>query len=166
MVDLAPGAAIDIHFPGYVRGIHVMEGQPGNPGAPGVVQSVNGQSVEDVVLDADDVDAAANTGGGREQVAALSATIGTATGNCAAASVFTVTPTGNLTLAFINVPVGVACTVTVIVTQGGTIRTVALPAGGVWIGPAPLQAANKKSVINLLTVDGGTTWLCFGGVEQ
>lgn len=109
---------------------------------------------------------AASTGGAREKVAALSATTGTATGDLSAASVFTVTPTGNITLAFSNVPAsGTACTVTVIVTQGGTVRTVALPSGGVWLGSAPTQVASKACVITLLTTNGGTTWYASAAVQ-
>lgn len=110
--------------------------------------------------------AATNTGGGAEKVAALSATTGTATGNCANASWFTVTPTGDITLAFSNVPAsGTACTVTVEVSQGATVRAVNLPTGGIWMGSAPTQAANKKCLITAATRDGGTTWMCSGVVQ-
>lgn len=111
------------------------------------------------------LEAAASVGGGREKVAALSATTGTATGNCATASVFTVTPTGNITLAFSNVPASVACTLTVLIAQGGTVRTVAMPAGTTWIGTAPTQVASKKCAITLLTTDGGSTWWAWAGVQ-
>lgn len=110
--------------------------------------------------------AAANTLGGSEKVAALSATTGTATGNCANASVFTVAPTGAITLAFTNVPAtGTSCTVTVVVTQGATAYAVSLPTGGVWLGSAPTQAASKACIITLLTVNGGTTWYASGAVQ-
>jgi len=114
------------------------------------------------------LDAASSSGGGREKSAALSATTGTATGDLSAASVFTVTPTGNITLAFSNVPAsGTACTVTVIVSQGATVRTVTPPTGTKWMGaPAPTQVANKACIINLLTVNGGTTWYATAAVEQ
>src|SRR5690606_6197983 len=99
--------------------------------------------------------------GGREKVAALSATTGTATGNLTNASVFTVTPTGNITLAFSNVPAsGTACSVTVFVTQGGTARTVTLPSGSV--GSIPTQAASKVCRIDVTTLNGGTTWYVTG----
>lgn len=109
---------------------------------------------------------ARSTLGGSEKSAALSATTGTATGDCSAASVFTVTPTGTVTLAFSNVPAsGTACTVTVIVTQGATPQTINLPSGGVWLAAAPTQTASKACIITLLTVDGGTTWYASGVVQ-
>lgn len=111
---------------------------------------------------------AANTGGGREKAAALSATTGTCTGDLSAASIFTITPTGNFTLAFSNIPTtGTSCALRVIVTQGATVRTVTMPTGTKWIGAAaPTQVASKVCVIDLQTVDGGTTWLAGAGVEQ
>lgn len=114
------------------------------------------------------IGAASNTAGGAEKVAALSATTGTATGDLSAASIFTVTPTGNITLAFSNVPAtGTACTVTVIVSQGGSVRTVTPPSGTKWMGAAaPTQVANKACAFTFLTVDGGTTWYASAAVEQ
>lgn len=104
--------------------------------------------------------AAASTGGGREKVAALSATTGTCTGDLDAASVFTITPSGNWTLAFSNVPAtGTACTVTVIISEGGTARTMADPSGTTWAeGGAPSVTINKWRMVTLVTVDGGTSW--------
>lgn len=110
--------------------------------------------------------AATNTLGGAEKVAAGSATTGTVTLDCATASIFTIAPTGNITLAPSNVPAtGTACTITVLVSQGGTARTVAMPGGAIWLGAAPTQAVNKKCAITMLTTDGGTTWICSGGVQ-
>ena len=111
---------------------------------------------------------ATKVGGGKEAVAALSATTGTATGDLSNASIFTVTPTGAITLAFSNVPAsGTSCTVTLIVSQGSTAYAVTYPTGTVWIGAsAPTQAANKKCVITLMTVDGGTSWLASAAVQQ
>lgn len=108
---------------------------------------------------------ATNTGGGREVVAALSATTGTATGDLAAASVFTVTPTGNITLAFSNVPASVAVSTTIVITQGASAFTVTMPAGNVWMTTAPTQVANKRCIINMFTVNGGTTWYSWATVE-
>lgn len=108
---------------------------------------------------------ASTTGGGKEAVAALSATTGTATGDLSAASVFTVTPTGNITLAFSNIPSGVSVSTTVIISQGATAYTVTMPAGTTWLQTAPTQVANKKCVINMLTVDGGTNWYATAAVQ-
>ena len=86
------------------------------------------------------VNNAKSVGGGKEKVAALSASTGTCTGDLSAASIFTVTPTGNLTLAFSNIPAAAtACTATVIVSQGATVRTVTMPSGTVWFGTAPTR---------------------------
>lgn len=109
---------------------------------------------------------ASTTGGGREAVAALSATTGTATGDLSTASIFTVSPTGNITLAFSNVPAtGTSCTLTVIITQSGTVRTVTMPSGTKWMGSTPTQIASKVCIMTLMTVDGGTTWYASAGVE-
>lgn len=104
--------------------------------------------------------------GGSEYVAAGSATTGTVTLNCANASIFTISPTGTITLAPSNVPAsGTGCTITIIISQGATPQTVNLMTGGVWLGSAPTQAANKACVITALTTDGGTTWYCSGVVQ-
>lgn len=109
---------------------------------------------------------ASATGGGREAKAALTGTTGTCTGDLSAASVFTISPTGNFTLALSNVPAsGTACTVTVIISQGATPRTLTMPSGTTWLQTAPTQAANKVCVVTLLTVDGGTTWLATAVVQ-
>lgn len=106
--------------------------------------------------------------GGAELSTALSATTGTATGDLSAASIFTVTPTGAITLAFSNVPAsGTACTVTVIVTQGATAYAVTPPSGTKWMGAAaPTQVASKTCVFTFLTTNGGTTWYASAAVEQ
>jgi hypothetical protein len=106
-----------------------------------------------------DVGAASRTGGAAEAVAALSATTGTCTANLATASVFTITPTGNWTLAFTNVPAGVSVLVTVIVSEGATARTMTDPAGTTWAKPgAPTATVSKWRELQFHTVDGGTTW--------
>lgn len=114
------------------------------------------------------LDAASSSGGGREKTAALSATTGTCTGDLSTASWFTVSPSGNITLAFSNIPAsGTACTLTVEISQNATVRTVTMPAGTIWVGgPAPTQVASKKCLITMATRDGGTTWIASGAVEQ
>jgi hypothetical protein len=105
--------------------------------------------------------------GASEHIAALSATTGTATGDLSTASIFTITPTGDFTIAFSNTPGGVACTTTVIVSQGATPRTITYPSGTKWMGAAaPTQIANKACVITLMTVNAGTTWYASAAVEQ
>lgn len=114
------------------------------------------------------LDAASRKLGGAEVSAAASATSGASTLDASAASVFTVTPSGNITsLAITNVPAaGTACTITLIVSQGGTPRTIATPTGGIFVGAAtPTQVASKVCVFTYLTVDGGTTWICSAAVQ-
>lgn len=113
------------------------------------------------------LEVAGSTGGGREKSAALSATTGTCTGDLATASVFTITPSGNWTLAFSNVPAtGTACTVTVIVAETATIRAMTQPTGTTFIGAAaPTVVASKVRIYTYLTVDGGTTWYASASVQ-
>lgn len=112
------------------------------------------------------VDNAKAVKGGAEKVAAGSATTGTVTLDCSAASVFTITPTGNFTLAPSNVPTsGTACTITVIISQTGTVRTLTMPSGTVWLGPSPSQVASKKCAVTMLTTDGGASWIASGAVQ-
>lgn len=108
------------------------------------------------------------TRGGAEQVAVADGTTGTVTLRLAGGSIQTLTPTGNVTaLNIADVPAsGKSCTVTLIVTQGATPRTIATPPGGVFLGTAsPTQLANKTCVFTYQTVDGGTTWICQGVVQ-
>lgn len=108
------------------------------------------------------------THGGYETAAAASGTSGTVTLDCSTASVFTLSPTGNVTTLTLSNPpsAGIACTITLIATQGGTPRTIATPSGGVFYGAAtPTQVASKKCIFTYLTTDGGTTWHCSGVVE-
>jgi len=108
------------------------------------------------------------THGGYETAAAASGTSGTVTLDCSAASVFTLSPTGNVTTLTLSNPpaTGIACTITLIVTQGGTARTIATPSGGVFYGATtPTQVNNKRCIFTYMTTDGGTTWHCSGVVE-
>lgn len=110
---------------------------------------------------------AEKTLGGAETTAVPGQTTGSVTLDCSAASIFTITPTGNITLAPSNVPAsGVSCTITVRVLQGATPRTITLPAGGAWMGPQPVQVANKRCTVTMMTVDSGTTWDCSGVVQS
>lgn len=114
------------------------------------------------------LDAASRKLGGAEVAAAASGTSGTVTLDCSAASVFTLSPSGNVTTLTLSNPpaTGTACTITLIVTQGGTPRTIATPSGGMFIGAAtPTQVASKACIFTYMTVDGGTTWYCSAGVQ-
>jgi hypothetical protein len=112
-------------------------------------------------------DKASASEGGAEKKANGSATTGTVNLDCATASVFTISPTGNITLNPTNVPAtGISCTLTVIISQGATVRTVAMPSGTKWLGIAPVQRASRACVITMITVNGGTTWYASAGVES
>ena len=102
-----------------------------------------------------------------EEVAAASGTSGTVTLNLNTARVFTLTPTGNVTtLTISNWPSGEAATVTLVVDQGATARTIATPSGGKFVGAAtPTQANNKDCIFTYFSADGGTTIYCAASQE-
>lgn len=106
--------------------------------------------------------------GGNEQAAAASGTSGTVTLDCNSASVFTLTPTAAVTtLSITNEPAaGTACTITLIVSQGGVAYPIAAPSGTTWLGTQPTQVASKKCAITYLTTDGGATWVASGAVQN
>jgi hypothetical protein len=106
--------------------------------------------------------------GTSEKQAVASGTTGTVTLDVGAASVYTLTPTGNVTtLSLTGAPVsGNTVTVSLIVSQGATPYTIATPSGGVFVGAAtPTQVANKKCVFTYLSYDGGSSWLCSAAVQ-
>lgn len=59
---------------------------------------------------------------------------------------------------------GNACAVTFIFTTDGTTRAITWPTGTVWpggTGPTMTATVNKRDIIMLYTVNGGTTWFGF-----
>ena len=70
------------------------------------------------------------------------------------------------TFTLTNVPTsGTACAVVFLFTADGTARTITWPSGTVWpsaTAPTMTSTNNKRDIISLYTVDGGTTW--FGAV--
>lgn len=100
----------------------------------------------------------------REKLVTLS---GTSTAiNLSLGNVFTHTLTGNTTYSITNAVNNQAHSFTLIITQGGTVRTLTFPASVKWqCGEIPdLTTANKTYVLTFMTVDGGTNWLgMFGG---
>lgn len=104
--------------------------------------------------------------GGAEAVAAATGTSGAVILDCSLGSVFTLTPTADVTsLEIRNAPrAGKASFLTLIVTQGGTPRAIANPSGAKVLGAAPTQVASKDCVFSYLTVDGGVTWYVAGSV--
>lgn len=99
--------------------------------------------------------------GGNEKVAVPAATTGTVTLNLLSGSIFTLSPTGNFTIAITNAPGGGtrSASVRLCVTQGATPRTITHPSGTTFYGAAsPTQQANKKYIFDYFTTDGGTSW--------
>jgi hypothetical protein len=86
--------------------------------------------------------------------------------NPGSGNVYKLTLTANCSFSFTNVPSsGFSCSLSVILIQDSTgSRTVTWPASVKWaLGLAPTlsTAANAVDVIQLFTVDGGTTWYAF-----
>lgn len=102
-----------------------------------------------------------NTKGGSETVAAASGTSGTVTLDLNNASIFTLSPTADVTtLTISNVPASKGVSVRLIVSQGATPRGIAAPSGAAWLAAnAPTPVANKITVYDYFTTNGGTTWL-------
>lgn len=106
--------------------------------------------------------------GGAEATQAAEGTSGTVTLRLGGASIFTLTPTGNVTaLNIVGVPAsGTAASVTLRVTQGATPYTIATPTGGSFFGAAtPTQVASKRCRFDYFTLDAGATWDCSGTVQ-
>jgi hypothetical protein len=115
---------------------------------------------------------ARNTLGAREKIVSLGSVSGSLTLDCTAGSIFTMTPTADITFSSMTgsaALVGVGETYTIIVRQGATVRAVAGPPfGGIWIGPTPVQTANKATVYTAvyLNESGGGQWLFSATVQS
>ena len=78
--------------------------------------------------------------------------------DCAAASCFTKTVTGNTTFFFTNVPSDAVCCVTLVLTNGGNY-TVTWPSSVKWTGNLPPELTiNGTDVLTFLTCTGGNVW--------
>ncbi len=78
--------------------------------------------------------------------------------NMSLAACFTKTITANTTFSFSNVPSGVLCSATVILTNGGAY-SVAWPSSVKWPGgTAPTLTSSGVDMLTFTTYDGGTTW--------
>lgn len=95
--------------------------------------------------------------GGLESHTNAPATSGTVTLNVSLASIFSITPTGNVTFAFSGLSGTDGQTITIIINSNATARTITWPSAVDWgTGSAPTMTANKTTIVTLLTVDGGT----------
>ncbi len=103
-----------------------------------------------------------NTNGGAETVGSALATSGAVTANLNNGSVFPISPTGTITSFTLSNPPasGKACSVRICATNGSTAYLIPLPTGGIWYGATPVPAANKKTIYDYFTTDGGSSWHC------
>lgn len=93
----------------------------------------------------------------RQNFAAAS---GTVTLDCSVANFFSIDTSGNITIAFSNVPnvASTAVAIVVYVSAGGA-HTVSWPASVEWPGNiTPAQTASQVDIYALVTIDGGTSW--------
>lgn len=109
--------------------------------------------------------------GGQETIATPSQSAGTLTVDASAGNVhISGAINANITTWTIsNVPAsGVACTLTVSLLMGSTLRTVVDPPGTLhWLSPHPITyVVSKYMVFTLLTGDGGSNWFVQAAVEQ
>lgn len=99
-----------------------------------------------------------------ETVKAQGTTGGAKTINIEDGNVHTITLSSNTTFTFSNPSAsGKACSLTIILTQDSTVRSVTWPASVKWPdGNAPsLAGASTTYVLSFLTIDGGTTWFAW-----
>lgn len=78
-------------------------------------------------------------------------------------NVYNVTPSGNFTLAFSNVPTtGKAVSFTVIINQGATAYSVTFPSSVKFSNDVvpDISAINKTSILNFFSINGGARWYC------
>jgi hypothetical protein len=94
----------------------------------------------------------------------VSSSSGTANLDCSQANTFVISLTENTTFVFNNPPSsGSAYSMTVIINQDSTARTITWPASVIWnIGVAPTAPeANETDVLVFTTTDAGSTWYGF-----
>lgn len=99
-----------------------------------------------------------------EVVSTNAASTGTVSLNIANGNVFDITLTGNTIFTFDNpTSTGQACSLTLILRQGGTSRTVTWPASIKWSNDQvpDVSDINKTAILTFFTLDGGTRWYGF-----
>lgn len=96
-----------------------------------------------------------------EVIGTTPATTGTCTFNLETGNVFTLTPTGNVTIGFTNPPAsGRAGSVTVILTNSSTVYAKTFGSAIKWPNDEvpDLSEANKTYILVFSTTNGGATW--------
>lgn len=101
--------------------------------------------------------------GGLETLASNATSTGAVTVNLSNGNLHHLTLTGNTTLTLSGATNGKVCSLTLLLTQDGTGgRSVTWPASVKWMpaGAAPsfTTTASTRSIVELFTIDGGTTW--------
>ena len=101
--------------------------------------------------------------GGLETVATNATATGAVTVNLANGNCHHLTLTGNTTLSLSGATNSKVCSLTLLVTQDATGgRSITWPASVKWLpgGSAPTftTTASTRSIVELFTIDGGTTW--------
>jgi hypothetical protein len=127
--------------------------------AAGGVTSVNGDTGT-VVLDAADVGALSDSGGGKDAVSSLGALTGTVSIDLANGNSFYGTLSGNTTFTMTGFTTGRECQFVLSVTQDSTPRSVTWPAAVKWpFGsvPAISTMSGSRDLFVFRSRDGGTT---------
>jgi hypothetical protein len=100
-----------------------------------------------------------------EGFGSVTSSSGTATIDCSAATVFSITLTEDTTFAFSNIPTsGTAYGLTLKIVQDSTARTITWPASVKWssnIEPDISTGSGQVDIFVLFTHDGGTNWYGF-----
>ena len=101
--------------------------------------------------------------GGLETVATNATATGAVTVNLSNGNLHHLTLTGNVTLTLSGATNGRVCSLTLLITQDATGgRSITWPASVKWLpaGSAPsfTTTASTRSIVELFTIDGGTTW--------
>ena len=101
--------------------------------------------------------------GGLETLASNATATGAVTVNLSNGNLHHLTLTGNVTLTLSGATNGRVCSLTLLITQDATGgRSITWPASVKWLpaGSAPsfTTTASTRSIVELFTIDGGTTW--------
>lgn len=98
-------------------------------------------------------------GVGLDKVRSLPTATGAVTVDATAGPVHDLTLTGDVTITLAGAVTGRATRVAVLLRQGATVRAVTWPASVTWMTGPPVFVASSTTRVDLLTVDGGTSWI-------